>query len=265
MQTSDPVLLKKHGTIAVVTLNRPERKNAIDETTHHMLRNTLKAVRRDEELRAVILTGVGDSFCAGGDLKAAAKEGANLIPLQRMKRVKNITGALIMLLYEFPIPTIAAVNGSAMGMGLNIALACDIRIASEKAKFGAVFVKRGLHPDAGGTYYIPRLAGTQKAYELLLTGDMFSAEDALKYKLVNRVVPHGKLMEETMSMAQKISENAPVPIRMMKQILRRCLDSSLDEILLHEVPAQALCITSDDAREGFSAFLEKRKPEFKGK
>ncbi len=263
--TYQHILYDVESRIATITLNRPERKNAIDETTHHMLRNTLKAVRRDEEIRAVILTGVGDSFSAGGDLKAAAKEGANLIPLQRMKRVKNITGALILLLYEFPIPTIAAVNGSAMGMGLNIALACDIRVASDKAKFGAVFVKRGLHPDAGGTYYIPRLAGTQKAYELLLTGDMFSAQDALKYKLVNRVVPHGKLMEEALGVAQKISDNAPVPIRMMKQILRRSLDASLDEVLLQEVPAQALCITSDDAREGFSAFLEKRKPQFKGK
>lgn len=265
MQSNEPVLLEKHGHIAVVTLNRPERKNAIDDTTHHMLRNTLKAVRRDEDIRALILTGAGDAFCAGGDLKAAAKEGANLIPLQRMKRVKNLTGALILLLYEFPVPTIAAVNGSAMGMGLNIALACDIRIASEKAKFGAVFVKRGLHPDAGGTYFVPQHAGIANAYELLLTGEMFSAEDALKYRLVNRVVQHEKLKEETHDMAKKIVENAPVPIRLMKQILRRSLRSSLDEVLFQEVPAQALCITSEDAREGISAFLEKRKPEFKGK
>jgi 2-(1,2-epoxy-1,2-dihydrophenyl)acetyl-CoA isomerase len=219
-------------------------------------------VDQDEEAMVVVITGAGRAFCAGVDLAAAsekAQKGAPAVPPQESYLwIPHI-------LRNMKKPVIAAINGVAIGAGFTIALACDIRIASEEAKFSAAFLRVGLVPELGSTYNLPRLIGIAKACELVFTGKTIEAAEAKAIGLLNQVVPAVELEEATLKMARDITQVAPMALQLAKQALYQGLDSELVAQIKLETLAQSFCFKSDDLREGIQAFTEKRKPEFKGK
>ena len=260
--TYEHILYELEDDVATVTLNRPDRLNALGL---NMREEILDAVlRAEKEARALVITGAGRGFCSGGDVKEMAerreKEGDILQGEQDMPTRDRV----VLALREMGIPSIASVNGVAAGAGCNLALACDIRIASSEARFGEVFVRRGLHPDWGGTFLLPWLVGTAKACELIFTGDIVDAEEALRLGMVNRVVPPDRLEEETRQFARRLAQGPPVAIRMAKRGIYKSMVEGLRSILEYESYAQSICSKTEDAAEGIKAFVEKREPHFKG-
>lgn len=248
--------------VATITLSRPEALNAFVDS---MRRDLLEAV--DEaaaSARALVITGAGKAFSSGGDVKfmtelrnrGAAEELEPLI--EQGKRVVKRLAAL-------QIPTLASVNGVAAGAGLSLALACDLRIASTRARFGASFARIGLHPDWGGTYFLTRLASAAVARDLIFSGRLIDAEEALSLGLVSEVVDADELGARTRERALELASAAPLSIRYAKEGIARAEHASLDEMLDYEKHAQLACFRSEDALEGFRAFAEKRRPEFEGK
>jgi 2-(1,2-epoxy-1,2-dihydrophenyl)acetyl-CoA isomerase len=250
--------------IATLTMNRPERLNALGDTLRDDLHHAIVRASDDPAVRVIILTGAGRGFCSGGDVKAMhdAKERDQGRPL--FEKVAPGRDKTILAMRDAPKPLIAAVNGAAAGAGMNLALACDMRIAATTAKFGETFVKRGLHVDWGGTYFLPRLVGMAKACELIFTGDLIDAEEALALGLVSQVVPPEELMPTVHQLARKIASGPPVAIRLAKRALYRSQDSDLRAALEFETYAQNICSETEDAREGIRAFVEKRSPRFTG-
>ena len=251
--------------VATLTLNRPERLNALGDTLREDLHDAVTAAAADPDVRVIIITGAGKGFCAGGDVKAMneGKERGAARPL--MERVAPGRDRTVLALRDAPKPVIAAVNGAAAGAGMNLALACDIRIASTAAKFAQAFVKRGLHPDWGGTYFLPRVVGTAKACELIFTGDVIDAEQALRLGIVSAVHPPETLMAAAHTLARKIADGPPIAIRLAKRAIYHSLECDLRQALEFETYAQNICFETDDAREGISAFVEKRPPAFRGR
>jgi enoyl-CoA hydratase/carnithine racemase len=251
--------------IATLTLNRPERLNALGDTLREDLFDALSRGSADPEVRVIIVTGAGKGFCAGGDVKAMneAREAGRERSL--MEKIAPGRDRTVLVMREAPQPIIAAVNGAAAGAGMNLALGCDIRIASTAAKFSQAFVKRGLHPDWGGTYFLPRLVGMARACELTFTGDVIDAAEALRIGLVSQVVPPEELMPAVHVLARKIAAGPPVAIRLAKRALYRNAESGLREALEFETFAQNACFETEDAREGIRAFVEKRAPVFRGR
>jgi len=218
-------------------------------------------LNRPEKLNVVVVTGRGRAFAAGADVSYLSE----LIEGQRLEEARALVDAgrrVVTAVVEMPKPVIAALNGPAAGGGANLALACDIRIAAEGASIGQTFNRIGLHPDWGGTYFLPRLVGPAKAAELIFTGEMVGAREAERIGMVNRVVPDEELRAEVEELAGRLAEKPALPLRLAKRAVRRSLDSSLDEMLDYELEAQTRCFESPDAREGVRAFLEKRDPEF---
>jgi 2-(1,2-epoxy-1,2-dihydrophenyl)acetyl-CoA isomerase len=260
-----PVILEgKHDGIATLVMNRPDRLNALNNELAMAVNDALGRIAGDPSVAVVVITGAGRAFCAGGDLGAMAasrQKGAmhDLEPLLRagMQMVLNMR--------TMPQPVIAAVNGAAAGAGMNIALAADIRIASEEASFGQNFAKVGLFPDYGGTFFLPQLVGPAKAAELFYTGDMIDAKTALALGLVNQVVPAARLEAEVNSMAQKIARGPLMAIRAVKKTLFASHAKELAHALNNEVEEQIRCYLSQDCNEGIKAFFEKRPPKFHGK
>lgn len=254
------------GAVCTVTLNRPESLNSFNDQLTTDLANVIKQLRRDNEVRCVVVTGAGRAFSSGQDLADLKKKYSdpNHVPhlADDLRRRYNpvITG-----LRELEKPVIAAVNGVAAGAGMSLALACDIRIASDKASFIEVFVNVGLVPDSGSTYTLPRLVGLGKALELCFTGDKVSAEEALRLGIVNRVVPADQLMTVTNELANKLASLPTKAIGLTKRLLHRSLNSDLDAMLEAEAFAQETAGLSADHREGVTAFFEKRPPKFQGK
>lgn len=259
------LLYEKHQGIATLTLNRPECLNALGDTLREDLYDAILRTSQDSEVRVMVITGAGRGFCAGGDVKAmdAAKAAGRERPL--LEKLAPLRDKVLLAMQEAPQPIIAAVNGPAAGAGMNLALACDIRIAATTAKFGETFVKRGLHVDWGGTYLLPRLVGMAKACELIFTGELIGAEEALALGLVNRVVPPERLLPETYALAQQIAAGPPVAIRLLKRALYRNQHADLRTALEFETYAQNICFETADAREGIRAFVEKRPPVFQGR
>lgn len=260
-----PVLLEaKHDGIATLVMNRPDRLNALNIDLGKALSEALSRVAGDESIRVVILTGAGRAFCAGGDLGLigqgrAGGRAQDLEPLLRAGMQISVK------MRAMPQPVIAAVNGAAAGAGMNIALAADLRITAEEATFGQNFVKVGLFPDYGGTYFLPQLVGPAKAAELFYTGDMIDTKTALSLGIVNRVVPAAQLEAEVKTLAQKIAQGPPLAIRAVKRTLFASEEKALLNALENEVREQMRCFLSEDCGEGIRAFFEKRQPQFRGK
>ena len=219
------------------------------------LKTAIKNIGEDESVRAVVITGAGRGFCSGADLSASGDVITGLSEIHTI--IKGITA--------MEKPAVALINGSAAGAGLDLAMACDIRIASEKAKLSEIFVKRGLLPDCGGTYFLPRLVGLSKAKELIFTGEIIDAKEAERIGLVNRVVPAEELESTGMELARKLAKGPTLAIGKAKIAINRAVESNLDSALKDAFEAMSLILGTEDALEGIMAFVEKREPKFKGK
>ena len=260
MGQREKLLVSLENGIKRITFNNPERRNAVDNETLSLLREAIEASRSDDS-KVLILTGAGEAFCAGADLQPdRGVTGADVTKLLREN-----TNPTVVAMRELAKPIIARVHGAAAGVGCNYALACDLIIASDQARFGQVFVKIGLGPDGGGSYFLPRNIGYWKAFELLATGDIISAQEAHSLGLINRVVPYAELDAVVDQMAERLAASPSVAIANIKQELSYAMKHDLAEALDNEAVKQADCFASDDFKEGVRAFLEKRKANFVGK
>lgn len=257
------VLYEIKDNIAFITLNRPEAKNAFSPEMINLWRKYLEEAKTDDSVRVIIVSGKGDTFCSGGNIKDMADGKLRSWDMKRF--LWDGVHRIVLALEDLDKPVIAAINGAAMGAGLDMALMCDLRVASEKAKLAESYIVMGLIPGDGGAYFLPRLVGTSKALELLLTGDVLSAEEALKIGIVNRVVPHERLMEEAIKLAKKIADKPPLAVRMMKRAVYQAQTSTLRAHLDYISSQLALLSETEDHIEAAKAFLEKRKPHFTGK
>jgi 2-(1,2-epoxy-1,2-dihydrophenyl)acetyl-CoA isomerase len=251
--------------IATLTLNRPERLNALGDSLRDDLHDAIVRSSVDPDVRVIVVTGAGKGFCAGGDVKAMNenREAGRERPV--LEKVAPSRDRTLLAMQDAPQPIIAAVNGAAAGAGMNLALACDIRIASTAARFAQAFVRRGLHPDWGGTYFLPRIVGMAKAAEMIFTGDLIDADEALRLGIVSRVVPPEELMPAVHELARKIATGPPVAIRLARRALYHNAECDLRQALEFETFAQNVCQETEDAREGIRAFVEKRAPVFRGR
>lgn len=246
--------------VATITLNRPDVFNAFNDPQSYELQDALKQVARDAAVRAVVLTGAGRAFCSGQDLKAAQGEEKRSFYDSLHKRYNPIIRAMRSL----PKPIIGRLNGVAAGAGCSLALACDALIASTDASLIEVFINIGLVPDSGSSYFLPRIVGTLKAFELCTLGSKVSAEEALGLGLVNQVVAPDQLDEVTYALAARYAAAPTKSIGLIKQMLNKASASTLDEMLDYEAYCQQIAGESEDYKEGVQAFLEKRKPQFRG-
>lgn len=262
----------ENGNIAVITLNRPDAMNALTHRTHAELAEAITQANQDDAIRVIIITGAGRGFCSGDDVKSIFL-GGDASPEERQRAYRqeqlgylqgrHMSGGSEALL-TINKPSIAAVNGAAVGYGCDTALLCDMRIASDRARFGEVFLRVGLIPDEG-LLLLPRLVGMAKAYELILTTDVIDAEEAYRIGLVNKVVPHEELMPATLEMAARIASKPPISVRLAKEGIRRGLNMPVDEWKQWHSFAMRFCFGTEDHQEGARAFVEKREPEFKGR
>lgn len=264
---TDAVKYQQNGHVVTLTLNEPDTRNAISDGIVQGLVDAVDRINRDIDVRCVIVTGEGKSFSAGGNVKqmrdkegmfadkaVAAHREDYLYGIQRMPRA----------LYDLDVPSIAAVNGHAVGAGCDLSLMCDMRIASEHAVFAESFLRMGLVSGDGGGWFLPRAVGRSRAYEMTFTGDFIDAETALEYGLVSRVVPHGELLDAANELAGRIVRHPPHALRLTKRILRDSEHSTLDMSLNQAASAQGLVRDTRDQREAIEAFFEKRTPEYKG-
>lgn len=257
------LLLEKKDKIGTITLNRPDKLNALSQKAFNEFITALTEMDEDSDVRVVIITGAGRAFSAGLDLDEA-REGPGEAALQVVP-IQGSVAWIPHMMRNMRKPIIASINGPAVGGGFTIAIACDIRIASEDAKMGAPFVRVGLIPELGSTYNLPRLIGMAKTCELIFTGKTIDAKEAKEIGLVNEVVPRGELEATTYKMATEIAQAAPISLQLAKKALYQGLDSDMVTQIQFEQLGQSTCFKSDDFREGIKAFLEKRKPLFKGK
>jgi 2-(1,2-epoxy-1,2-dihydrophenyl)acetyl-CoA isomerase len=249
----------RSGAVATVTLNRPEARNALDMAMRRELAAVLDEVEADAGARVLILTGAGGHFCSGGDVKTMREK--QHTAAEGRARVE-LLNAMVLRIVNFPKPTIAMVDGYAVGAGSNLALCCDLIVASERAKFGELFWKIGLVPDGGGTWLLPRVVGLARAKELIFTADIIDAVEAARIGLVNHVVPVADLERATHALAEKIAAGPPAVLKMAKHMVNRAVTSDLASALDLEAFSQGIAIASDDHQEGLAAFFAKRPPKF---
>jgi enoyl-CoA hydratase len=260
------IKLERDGHIVTLTLNRPETRNSMTPAMGEEIVRAVEELRGDETVRAVVITGAGKAFSSGGDLRMLARDtgaaetaGPSMAgsPREFYTRFLSIRG--------LPVPTIAAINGHAIGAGFCFALACDIRIAAEDVKMGMTFARLGIHPGMGATYLLPRLVGTARACDLFFTGRIIDAAEAERLGIVNRVVPRAELEGAMQELTREIASSAPIALRMIKKAIYRGIEHSLEDMLDYESLQQGITFTTEDAREGVRAVMEKRAPSFRGR
>ena len=262
---TDQLLCSLEERVATITLNRPEKRNALSDELTPALRELLLVVERDPRVRCVVITGAGRAFCSGGDVSGMGGGASSGIPLEYgIRNLQHRQETLTLRLHELAKPTIASLPGPAAGAGLSIALACDIRIAAQSAFITTAFANIGLSGDYGGSWFLTKLVGSAVAKELYYTADRVSAEECLRLGLVNRVVPDAELARETQALAQRIASGPPVALGYMKENLNRAIREDLRTCLAMEADRMTRCFQTQDTREAVRAFMEKRKPEFKG-
>jgi enoyl-CoA hydratase len=261
MNLKNVIYEKKEG-IVTVTINRPQKRNALNRATRRELRSVLEEIRSSDEVRVLIITGAGDqAFVAGADIT----ELKEMNQWDMMNYLSTLSQQLYTDFANLEIPTIAMINGYCLGGGLELALACDIRVASEDASFGQPEVRLGVIPGGGATQRLPGLVGPSVAKELMFTGRIIDAQEALRIGLINRVVPKDKLKETVRELAGDLAEKSSIVLKLIKRSVNRGFQATIDIGLAYEALAQCLCFTTEDHEEGLSAFLEKRKPDFRGK
>lgn len=256
--TDDVLLSRRDDGVLTLTLNRPHRKNAIDGALWDALRAELTAARDDAEVRAVVLTGAGGDFCAGADLSGGGRDGEH--PLDRMRRINEVA----LLLHELPVPSVARVDGVAVGAGWNLALGCDLVVATPAARFSQIFAKRGLSLDFGGSWLLPKLVGLQQAKRLALLAEMIGAEEAHRLGLVTWVVDDAEVDGFVADLGTRLAAAAPVAVAQSKALLHEGADSTMREALASEARTQSINFATADAPAAFAAFNEKRDPVFTG-
>ncbi|HMJ08529.1 MAG TPA: enoyl-CoA hydratase/isomerase family protein [Pyrinomonadaceae bacterium] len=258
--TYETITVEKRGRVAILTINRPDKLNALNKRVHTEAVAALDEMRRDDSVGVLVITGAGEkSFIAGADISEFA--GQTPVTQRDLFLEKTFFNSID----SFPKPVIAMVNGFCLGGGNELALACDIRICSENARFAQPEINLGIMCGGGGTQRLTNLIGEGRSMEMVLTGDMIDAATALNFGLVNHVYPADQLEAETMKLAEKIAEKAPIALQLSKEAVKFASRSNLDEGLRREVDLFAICFSTEDKQEGVSAFLEKRKPVFKGK
>jgi enoyl-CoA hydratase len=259
-QTYETLLLEKRDHVAIITINRPDKRNALNIKTREEGAALLEELRNDTDVRVVVFTGAGEkAFIAGADIAEFSGR------TSMTQRDVMMSRSLFTAVDTFPKPVIAMINGFCLGGGCELALACDIRIASENAQFGQPEINLGIIPGGGGTQRLTRLVGEGKAMEMILTGQFVDAKTAYAIGLVNYVVPADQLVAKTMEIAQHIARKSPIALQLAKEAVKIASRSNLDEGLRREVDLFALCFSTEDKDEGVSAFLERRDPVFKGR
>lgn len=264
------VIFEVEAGIGMLTLNRPDKRNALSTSMYEDLRSILERAKRDDEVKVVIVTGAGKGFCAGSDVETRMlprMAGDHTVPLEktRSELLEPMMLYVVPAFYNLGKPIIAAINGVAAGAGLSIALMCDIRIASDQARFGASWLNVALVPDCGATFFLPRIVGVDKALKFFLTGAIVDARQAEKMNMVTEVVPHDILGSTAKDLAQKIVSGPSVAIELTRRATYRSLTNDLVSQLYFENYAQDVCFMTEDFREGVHAFQEKRPSKFKGR
>lgn len=263
--STEELLVSQDGNVLTITLNRPDRLNAISGPMLSNLSTVLQAANLDRDVRAVILTGAGRGFCSGLDLKDQSSGEGDVLSGNRGYQLFDLHNSPPIVINRMDKPIVCALNGAAAGYGMDMALGCDIRIASEHARMGAVFAKRGIVPESGGCWYLPRLLGWAKAAEVAFLGDVLDANRSLELGLVNKVVKHEDLMAEANKVAHQIANNAPLAVQATKRMMRLGMEESfeaaVDHILLQLLPLAR----TEDFKESIAAFSERREPQFKGR
>lgn len=259
-QRMEPILVDQHGRVAVVTLNRPERRNALDLDARRALLEVFRQLAADDGVGALVLTGAGGAFCAGADVERMGGHGLG-VSRQRMQ----VMHAMIRALYGIDKPVVAAVRGAAVGIGFSLAMACDVAVASPSADFSQVFTRVGLAPDGGAIWFLARQLGQARAKELVYSARKLKADEALELGLVTRIVPEEQVLDEALALARQYAEGPALALAMAKQLFAVSAAPSLDDFLKQELLVGPQLLQTADHAEGRAAFQEKRKPRFDGR
>jgi enoyl-CoA hydratase/carnithine racemase len=265
MSYSNIIFEKIDEQIARITLNRPKTMNALNTAIVSEIGDAVEEIARDSRVKALILTGSGDIFSSGGDVDLVLNELCNKPSIEIREALKKFYGRGAVSLRGLAIPVIGAINGPALGAGFDLSLHCDMRIASETAKFGSIWVKISTIPALGGMFLLPRIIGLARASEMMMTGDVIDAQEAYRIGLANKVVPAENLQEAVLALAKRLAKGASAAISIIKNGINRGLDGTLMGEIDYAISMQSICFKLEDCREGILAFKQKRKPNFKGR
>ena len=262
MSNYETVLVERHDSVAVVSLNRPDKLNSFDSGLRRELLLAVREVNEDDSVRVVILTGAGRAFSAGADLADMPEDKSNF---RVEDQLNGEYKPALMEIHEAPKPWISAINGACAGIGSAFGMVCDLTVMADDAYIYQAFAAISLVPDGGATWHLVRTLGRKRAYEVIVTGEKIRADKCLQWGLCNRVVPADNLLEETLAWAEEIASKAPLSLRYAKQALNAAVENSVGDTISAEAKLQHTCITSEDAKEGVVAFMQKRAPVWKGR